>query len=386
MNQVLSNNGAAMNIRDMLKVMLSFRLFFPFIFMVVTVFGCARTFKYPYTVDYPGAYFHPIGVPPVMDGRERFREIFCGLLAEDPGYRDGAGHCEDFLLRLSDEGPPDTNPGPLPKADIRYRILVVPDLFNECFEGIALPFEASIETLRSRGFNIEQLVVSGRSSSDRNAAYIAEFIGHMNLFSNEVLVLVGHSKGAVDILHFLVNHPEQARQVAAVVSVAGAINGSPLGKEIVDIYTHLARDIPANQCNPKGNDAVDSLEYSTRLSWLAANPLPDSVKYFSMVAFASRENINLLMKTEYDTLAAYSPRNDGILLGSDQIIPGATLMGYANVDHWSVALPLEDTRVSDTIRMPKRFPRGTLLESILVYVAEFLERKKEENEAAFHPN
>jgi pimeloyl-ACP methyl ester carboxylesterase len=386
MNQVLSNNGAAMNIQEILKVMLSFRLFFPFIFMVVTVFGCARPFKYPYTVDYPGAYLHPIAVPSVVDGRERFREIFCGLLAEDPEYRDEAGHCEDFLLRLSDEGPLDTNPGPLPGGNTRYRILVVPGLFNECFVGTGLPFETSIEALRNRGIRIERIVVSGHSSCDQNAAYIAEFVRNMNLATNEALVLVGHSKGAVDILHFLVDHPEQCRRVAAVVSVAGAINGSPMGKEIVGIYTRLGRDVPANQCNPKDSDAVDSLDGSIRLSWLAANPLPDSVEYFSMVAFTPRENVNALMRAGYDTLAIRSPRNDGILLSTDQIIPGATLLGYANADNWSVALPLEDSHLSDTIRMPKRFPRETLLESILAYVAECLDQKKEENETAVLPN
>ena len=189
--------------------MLPVRLLFLFILVGVTVFGCAGPYQYPYTVDYPGEYLHPIATRPVTDGRERFREIFCGLLAKDPGYRNEAGQCEDFLLRLSDEVPLNRNPEPVPEADTRYRILVVPGLFNECFESIPLPFEASIETLRNRGFSIEQLVLNGRSSSDRNAAYIAEFVGHMNLTMNEGLVLVGHSKGAVDILHFLVNHPEQ---------------------------------------------------------------------------------------------------------------------------------------------------------------------------------
>ena len=377
---------ALINTRDVLKVMLPVRLLFLFILVGVTVFGCAGPYQYPYTVDYPGEYLHPIATRPVTDGRERFREIFCGLLAKDPGYRNEAGQCEDFLLRLSDEVPLNRNPEPVPEADTRYRILVVPGLFNECFESIPLPFEASIETLRNRGFSIEQLVLNGRSSSDRNAAYIAEFVGHMNLTMNEGLVLVGHSKGAVDILHFLVNHPEQCQQVVAVVSVAGAINGSPLTKKIADIYANLARNIPTNQCDPKDGGAIDGLEYSTRLSWLAANPLSDSVDYFSLAAFTSRENVNLLMRAGYDTLAAFDPRNDGILLSADQIIPGATLLGYANADHWSVLLPLEDSRISDTVQMPKRFPREILLEAVLVYVAEFLDRKKGENETAFHPN
>ena len=375
-----------MNIVELWKVMLLPRLLLPFIVMVVMIFGCATPYKYPYTTDFPGSYLHPIATPPVVDGRERFREIFCGLLAEDPKYRNEAGNCEDFLLRLSDEGQLNKESGPVPAPDTRHRILVVPGLFNDCFSSIALPFEASIETLRDRGFRIEQLIVSGRSSSDKNAAYIAKVIESTTIDSYEDLVLVGYSKGAVDILHFLINYPAQVQKVAAVISVAGAINGSPLVKEFADAYTHLSKYIQLSQCEPGDSGAIDSLKPSTRLSWLAANPLPHSVEYFSLVSFTRRENINLLLKIWYDMLAVFSPRNDGQLLSVDQIIPGATLLGYANVDHWSLVLPLEDSLLSDTVEMPKRFPREILLQALLVYVTETLDRKQKKNETAFYPN
>lgn len=368
------------------KVMLPFRLLFPFIVTVVMILGCTAPYKYPYTIDFPGTHLHPISTPPVVDGRKRFREIFCRLLAEDPQYQAEADHCEDFLLRLSDESPLDKNPKPQTPFDTRYRILIVPGLFNECFASLALPFEASIESLRDRGFRIDQLVVSGRSSSDRNAAQIAEVIGKIKLESDEALVLVGHSKGAVDILHFLINHPEQARKVVAVVSVAGAINGSPLAKKFGNIYANLAKNIPLFSCDPGDDGAMDGLRYSTRLSWLNANPLPDSVAFFSLVSFTKRENINLLIRNGYDTLAVFNPRNDGLLLSGDQIIPGSLLLGYANADHWSVALPLETSWISNTVQMPKRVPRKILLQAILLYVAEILDRKQERNETASYPN
>jgi hypothetical protein len=56
----------------------------------------------------------------------------------------------------------------------------------------------------------------------------------------------------------------------------------------------------------------------------------------------NRNNINTLLRTGYDLLWRYSPRNDGLLLYTDQLIPGGTLLGYANADHWSVALSLEN--------------------------------------------
>jgi hypothetical protein len=58
------------------------------------------------------------------------------------------------------------------------------------------------------------------------------------------------------------------------------------------------------------------------LSWLAANPLPQSVRYFSLAALTKRNNINTLLKTGYDLLWIYSPRNDGLLLMSINLFPG----------------------------------------------------------------
>ncbi|MBC2712078.1 MAG: hypothetical protein HGJ94_14170 [Desulfosarcina sp.] len=255
----------------------------------------------------------------------------------------------------------------------------MPGFLNECFANIALPFEDAIPSLNERGLKIDEMVVSGRSSSDANAIYIAETIENLDLDEDEKLVLVGHSKGVVDILHFLVNFPQASRRVAAVVSVAGAINGSPLVAKMDDIYADLARYFLPSRCNTGDDGALNSLQPAVSLSWLAANPLPESVQYFSLAAFTKRDNINTLLKTGYDLLWSYSPRNDGLLLITDQIIPGGTLLGYANADHLSIVLPLENKNllISETIQAPQKFPRNVLLQALLAYVAEAFEPKQE---------
>jgi pimeloyl-ACP methyl ester carboxylesterase len=313
----------------------------------------------------------------------RFREIFCQLLAEEPDYQNPSGTCEDFLLRLNDEPLPETTPRPVPTTapDDRYRVLIVPGFLNECFAGIALPFEDAIETLNEDEFKIEALVVSGRSSSESNALFIAEAIENLNLEEDEKLILVGHSKGAVDILHLLVQYPQASSRVAAVVSVAGAINGSPLAVNFADIYTKLAPYILSDRCDIGDEGAIDSLHPAVRISWLAANPLPASVQYYSVAALTSRNNINLLLRSGYDLLWTYGPRNDGLLHIADQLIPGGTLLGYANADHWSVVLPLEDQQslISGTVQASLKYPRKVLLQAVLLYVAEALTQEQKQN-------
>jgi pimeloyl-ACP methyl ester carboxylesterase len=343
------------------------------------IVGCVGPVKHEMTTDYPAAILRVVGTPPAIDGRARFREIFCQLLAEEPEYQQPDGACQNFLLRLSGEPPPGDRPHPPPNLNTRYRVIVVPGFLNECFASIALPFEDAIPLLNERGIKIEQMVVSGRSSNDANAVYIAETIENLNLDEDEKLVLVGHSKGAVDILHFIVNFPQVSRRVAAVVSVAGAINGSPVAFKLDEIYTDLARNFLSGRCNNGDDGALVSLRPSLSLSWLAANPLPESVRYFSLAALTKRDNINTLLKTGYDLLWMYSPRNDGLLLITDQLIPGGTLLGYANADHWSVVLPLENKNflISETVQAPQQFPRKVLLQALLVYVVEALEPNRE---------
>ena len=212
-----------------------------------------------------------------------------------------------------------------------------------------------------------------------NAGYIAAAIDSMGLQKQEKLVLVGHSKGVVDILHCLVAYPQTTRHVAAVVSVAGAVNGSPLAYHLDDVYQDLVRKFLPKGCDHGDDMALNSLRPSLRLSWLAANPLPTSVSYFSIAALTEREHVNTILKPGYDLLWKYSPRNDGLLLIRDQIIPGSVLLGYANADHWSVVMPLESKSfiISDTVQAPFAFPRKALLQAILVYMAEALEQQAE---------
>jgi len=44
----------------------------------------------------------------------------------------------------------------------------------------------------------------------------------------------------------------------------------------------------------------------------------------------------------YDLLSTVEPRNDGYVAFCDQVIPGATLLGYANLDHYDIALPVRE--------------------------------------------
>ena len=74
------------------------------------------------------------------------------------------------------------------------------------------PYQDAAVRLEKLGYRIDTLVVSGRSSSRYNAAMIAKTVDGWEPRTNERLILLGYSKGATDILHFLVDYPEIAKR------------------------------------------------------------------------------------------------------------------------------------------------------------------------------
>lgn len=131
-----------------------------------------------------------------------------------------------------------------------------------------------------QGNRIQAVVVSDRSSAKRNARQLAEAIGASGLEAGDRIVLIGYSKGAVDILQFLSDYPQLARQVVAVVSIAGAILGSPLAGKADWWYRSLFTRSFSGMCDPGDGGVIESLLPERRRQWLAEHPLPAHVAYF----------------------------------------------------------------------------------------------------------
>jgi hypothetical protein len=324
-----------------------------------------------YQTDVPALQLSVVGQPPATDGRARFREIYCGVLASAP---DPTGTtCDAALVRLSDEAPARGDPAPPPQPDPRLHILFIGGAFGECFQQSAPPVAGAIAKLSGLGYRIRVVPVNGRSSSTYNAGQIARAVRDESLDSGDKLVLVGYSKGTPDILEFLVGNPDLASRVDGVVSIAGAVNGSPLGDAYADWYAMIS-GIDFKICKAGDGGVVDSLRVKVRMSWLARHRLPGNVRYFSLGSFTVPEQTARLMFLTKSDLGRAEALNDGQTIFYDQLIPGGVLLGYANGDHWAVVLPLQE-------KWPywggnsagTHYPRDLLFEAVVLYVGEALQ-------------
>jgi hypothetical protein len=311
-----------------------------------------------YSLDVPAQALILPGAPPVRDGRARFREIFCSLLAREPGGT--ARSCDALLHRLSDEPETARLPRPLPAHAPRLAVLFVPGLLGECGYELAPPFESIVKKLRHLGYDARVSQVNASSNSQANAEHLAREIAEI---PSERLLLVGHARGAVDVLEFLVGQPAAASRVSAVLSVAGAINGSPLAgaPAATELLFPRGEDSP---CAMGEREALPDLRRAHRLRWLMAHPLPEQPRYFSLAAFAPVSEMSPPLRRRATALSTIDPRNDGLVPFFDQVIPGAELLGYANADHWSVA--------TDARGAVPSVPRDVLIEAALLRITEAL--------------
>jgi hypothetical protein len=318
---------------------------------------------------YPGG-----SLPSHRDGRARFREIFCRLAAPSGEQRYDATSCDDLLWVLKDELAPGAQRPVLPELPADLRIFVVSGAFGDCRDLDTIPFGEEVQRLASQGMMIEAVMVSGRSGTEHNSRQIAEAIQSASIEPGTRIVLVGYSKGAIDILQFLTDFPQLGQRVVSVVSIAGPIFGSPLASKANWWYRTLLAESFSERCDPGDGLVISSLLPDTRRQWLEDHRLPGRIAYFSLAGFTTEEHMSLGLKPPWRLLAKHDPRNDGQVLIEDAVIPGAILLGYANADHWDIAIAVERQMPHLSRRKSSRqYPRAALLDATLRYVSESLE-------------
>src|SRR5579863_267540 len=320
----------------------------------------------------PPSILLPTVMDAVIDGRARFREIYCAIRADHGAALpfDRPCNTDAALWRLPGEVPPSGHAVTLGRSTAAYTVVIVPGLLAECLASKSTVFGDARANLEAQGYHTAYIQTRGRQSSETNAIIIRDAIRSMP--PDARIVLVTHSKGTVDSLTALSAYPDLADKVVALISVAGAVNGSPLADMVPNWIAELAEAMQMPEC-PQGHgvEAADSLRHAERLSWLATHTWPVRVHTYSLVAVAGPDAVSAVLRPFYRMLAGTDPANDGQVIASDAVIPGSTLLGYANADHLAVAMPFGGL-LGATLMTYNDYPRAVLLEAAIRYVEEDL--------------
>jgi hypothetical protein len=266
-------------------------------------------------------------------------------------------------------------------------VLIIPGLFGDCVESQSVPFGDGIPRAREasmteayrqyddlRLLSIRAISLPGRASSTANGRLLAEAIRVESARPGVLrVVIIAFSKGVPDTLHALAQLQAEGGvppQVMALVSVAGVVMGTPMADQYDSAFGTLSPLLQPLDCSPSDGRELASLTRRERVAWLTANPPPGTLRYYSVVAFATRDEIAPALRPVHSALSRFDLRNDGQLYTSDAILPGSTLLAEARSDHWDVALP-RDRHPSATMRAltsGRAYPREALFRATVKWV------------------
>ena len=337
--------------------------------------GCSSSYL-PYTTETTPMVLLPLSVAGVGDQRGRFREIFCAVLEARVDELPDIRPCESALSLVGLEPPGSGRPVPLGAGRRPLTIAFVPGVGWNCVEEWLEPADVSLGNLRRFGYDGAFVRVDALSSGAVNARQIRDWVlAYAERSPERELVLAGYSKGGPDVLRAVVDYPEILPHVTAVVSLAGSVGGSPLANNATQSQLDLLTLWPGADCDEGDGEALDSLTPERRRRWLAANPLPEGLPYYSVVTYPDPDRISSVLRTTWRRLAKIDGRNDSQVLFYDQIVPGSSLVAYLNADHWAVAVPVSRSHklLGSLLVNRNDYPREALIEALARFIDEDLD-------------
>ncbi|HTP98385.1 MAG TPA: hypothetical protein VMN56_03605 [Casimicrobiaceae bacterium] len=270
----------------------------------------------------------PVGLTSDHDLRGVYRAALCGR-PDMP-----AADCETALRTYAGEVPA---PRPPAAPAARYRLVFVPGFMASCFPGIHT-FGDAADAARSVGYAVDVVDVGGRNGIAANARFLAEHLERTPADGRRI-ILVAHSKGADDSLQMLATRPDLAARVDALLTVSGALQGSPLADDLHFVYGVTFGVLPFESCDRGEGDAVADLQPQARRLWWQRMGSSLRTPIYSIVSLPDFDRLSPSLVLPYLTLSRVAPDNDGMLPVHSQVVPSARLLGVVNADHLKVAIP-----------------------------------------------
>lgn len=322
-----------------------------------------------------GGSFHSDGRVLVMDmavakatgnaAAAKFSSLFCSVFEKEKPDAGTYGPCQDYIMNPA-AGGVDLKP-----ISTNYRVLIVPGVLSLCASS-APAFEQGQAHLKQKHGIDASLLPVPNASCEANGKMIADYLKKQA--GGKKFLIFGYSKGGPDVETALETDPEAAKQVAAFITVAGAVGGSPIADVMPLAAKRWIDALHMGSCQGDLTAAFQSLKSDTRHAFESQHPAP-AVRSYSIAAVSDSTNTSKALAQTWRLLSVYNQPQDSQLLAPDTLVPGATDLGQARADHFAIVLPFENLNDStiQSLVNHNHFPRTALLEALVRYVIDDLE-------------
>jgi pimeloyl-ACP methyl ester carboxylesterase len=222
----------------------------------------------------------------------------------------------------------------LPDEARRHTYLMVKGLLGEEMFSY---LEDNQLRLERRGLETREVQVDTEASLADNVQVVREALEDAAFFKKSV-VLVGHSKGAVESLAALALYPELRSRVRAVVSIQAPYGGSPIAHDLTDspeLRRVLSIAFPLLFYGV--SRSVDELSYPARREFVRRHPYRGEVPTVAL-ATSRYSRRSLLWPVARYMLERYGLPSDGLVAQVDAEVPVSRLVRLDDMDHAEAAL------------------------------------------------
>jgi hypothetical protein len=301
-----------------------------------------------------------------------FSSEFCSVLQEENPDGGSWGACGNYLNAPSADASAEKMARPDDLALGKYRVLVIPGVLSSC-QANTQAFQDGQKHLQEKHGMTVEFLQSANDTSANNGAKIVAYLREKMSGDSRKYIVVSYSKGSPDVQEALANDPQVRNAVAAHVTIAGAIGGSPIAETMPAIAERYAGMLKLGTCDGNVADAFKSLRQDVRKQFLQDHPDP-LVPSFSLAAVSDETTTSKMLLEAWKLLTAYDPRTDSQLLQTDAVIPGGNFLGTLHADHLAVALNYENVAEASikAFANHNHYPRVALFEAAVRFAAASL--------------
>lgn len=220
---------------------------------------------------------------------------------------------------------------------LKHDIFVyIPGLFTQWYPGY---MNDLIKGMNAMGFDTFMCPINTAGSQKENAIVVADAIIKLTEENpGRKIVILGHSKGALDAATAFVLRPEIIPHVSAFIAFQAPWGGSAIANDLLNGYNRkLVSSVFIEKILNGNPHSLVGVMYSERRKWLEAHPFPlGAVPTISVATYETAFKSLLKAPIDYVNFR-YNELSDGCVALKDAIIPGTILVEISGIDHFGPA-------------------------------------------------